>query len=175
MMHQIIGQTAGGHSRQLGPLVVLQRQQEANGVYAKMDHTAAAAVLNQLCKGAVGTRVALTGADIQGLAQLAAFHDGLCLPECGSKQPVFCVVDVLAQTIGGVHHILCILNGGSQRLFADDVSSCVHRLDSYIVMQEVGHADVHQVAVTFCDGGVVVIVGGVALETIAVCQSFDAA
>ena len=93
-----------------------------------MHHAAAAAELDGLGEGAVRTAVGFPGADVKGLTHLAAVDDLQGLAECRSKEPVFRVVNVLAQTLGGVNHILCVFHGGGQGLFADDIVTCLEHL-----------------------------------------------
>ena len=114
-----------------------------------------------------------TGTDVQRLAHLAALDNFQSLAERGSKEPVLGIVDVLAQTVGGVHHVLCIFHGGGQRLLADDVMTCVHSLDGNVMVQEVGHTDVHQIAVALGDGGIIVVIDFIALKAVAGSQSMD--
>ena len=140
-----------------------------------MHHTAAAAVLDGLGEGAVRTAVALPSTDIQGFTYLTGVDDLHCLAESRGKEPVLSIVDVLTQLISGVYHILRIFNGGSQGLLTDDIATCIHSLDCYIVVQEVGHTDVHQIALALSNCLVVIVISSVAGEAVAVCQFFDAA
>ena len=82
---------------------------------------------------------------------------------------------MLTETVSGIYHVLGVFHGSCQRLLTDDIAACVHGLDGNVMMQEVGHAYIHQVAVTFCDGGVDVIIRGITCEAVAVCQSGNAA
>ena len=170
-MNHIVLTAARGHSRDLCPLVVLHSKHESNGVNTEVHHTSAAAILDALCEGAVRAAVALACSDVEHSAELAALDKSDRLSEGGSEEPILCIVDMLAEALCGLYHILCVLNGGRKRLLTNDVAAAVHSLDSYVVVQEVGHTDVDKVALALCDRLVVIIVSRVAREAVAIGES----
>ena len=173
-MDEVLLLAAGGHGGEGIPLVVLERQHEAHRMHAEVHHAAAAAVFQQLGKRAVRAAVAFARADVQGLTELTALQNALCLAEGGSEEPVLGVIDVLSKARGGIDHVLRILDGRCQRLFADDAVTGVQRLDGDIVVQEIRHADVHEVALALGDGGIIIVIDLVAGKAVALSQRLDA-
>ena len=73
---------------------------------------------------------------------------------------------MLAEPVCRVDHILCILHGCCQRLFANNVVPCIQRLDGNVVVQKVRHTDVDKVAIALRNCLIIIAVNHVAGKAI---------